>query len=439
MFAGVKESPSDDLPRLVLADWLEENGDEDDQKHAGLIRVQCEMVRRAASIIAPERPEPMHSLLRHVGFVGAMRRYWFGRLLKGDTGFATLERRETRLLKGWPTSGWSVPGLDRGSLGDWSRGFATVSHEGPFRTGEMAALAASPFGPRIEGMCLDVRPGNAAQVSRSVMLGHLSGFSSGSRCGGTEVRALLASPHLARLRGLSGFLSDGDWVKAVADAPQAARLIDLGLGYSRLKVADIRLLARAGLDSLRSLEMGCALMRGEAGADALASAPFLGRLLNLDIGSNNLGPGALAALAAGPRFRCPARLILQGNKLGAEGVRALLSAPGLEDLLVLDLAETGLDDRALVELSASPRLRGLLLLVLDRSPDIGPEGVAALAGSPNLGRLASLHLSRVAIGEDGARALARSTRLRRLQLSVDGWEPSARALGGLRERFVLWE
>lgn len=42
MLKGVLMSPADDLPRLVLADWLEERGQED---RAEFIRVQCEIAR----------------------------------------------------------------------------------------------------------------------------------------------------------------------------------------------------------------------------------------------------------------------------------------------------------------------------------------------------------------------------------------------------------
>jgi uncharacterized protein (TIGR02996 family) len=35
--------PDDDAPRLVLADWLEENGDDADRARAEFVRVQCEL------------------------------------------------------------------------------------------------------------------------------------------------------------------------------------------------------------------------------------------------------------------------------------------------------------------------------------------------------------------------------------------------------------
>jgi uncharacterized protein (TIGR02996 family) len=38
----IAENPGDDRPRLIMADWLEENGE---PEHAELIRVQCELAK----------------------------------------------------------------------------------------------------------------------------------------------------------------------------------------------------------------------------------------------------------------------------------------------------------------------------------------------------------------------------------------------------------
>ena len=44
----IRENPDDDTPRLVLADWLEEHGDEADLRRAELIRVGCRLRSLAA-------------------------------------------------------------------------------------------------------------------------------------------------------------------------------------------------------------------------------------------------------------------------------------------------------------------------------------------------------------------------------------------------------
>src|SRR5262249_12087734 len=41
----IRDDPDDDAPRLVYADWLEEQGDADNLANAELLRVQCRLAR----------------------------------------------------------------------------------------------------------------------------------------------------------------------------------------------------------------------------------------------------------------------------------------------------------------------------------------------------------------------------------------------------------
>lgn len=50
---AIRRAPDDDLPRLVAADYLEENGE---ARHAELIRLQCELAKRATPVCC-ERPK----------------------------------------------------------------------------------------------------------------------------------------------------------------------------------------------------------------------------------------------------------------------------------------------------------------------------------------------------------------------------------------------
>src|SRR5258707_631016 len=45
LIAAAKQHPDEDAPRLVLADWLEEHGDEDDLVRAECIRLDVELAR----------------------------------------------------------------------------------------------------------------------------------------------------------------------------------------------------------------------------------------------------------------------------------------------------------------------------------------------------------------------------------------------------------
>lgn len=58
LLAAVRASPADDLPRLVLADWLEEKGE---AERAEFIRVQCELAKHPEPIYAKEQHDTSES------------------------------------------------------------------------------------------------------------------------------------------------------------------------------------------------------------------------------------------------------------------------------------------------------------------------------------------------------------------------------------------
>src|SRR5437588_9322349 len=53
----IRVHPDDDTPRLILADWLEEFGDEVDLARGELIRVQCALARPGRSPAALRQRE----------------------------------------------------------------------------------------------------------------------------------------------------------------------------------------------------------------------------------------------------------------------------------------------------------------------------------------------------------------------------------------------
>jgi uncharacterized protein (TIGR02996 family) len=441
LFAAVKETPDDDAPRLVLADWLEDNGDEDDRAHAELIRVQCEILARSAQLIDPDRPGPIHALFRMVGYHNNTLPYDFTLLTERDERIVALKQREKELVKPWQEAR-RIAVLPRNRIASWHRGFAALYlKDVTFRSRDMAALAAGPFGPRIDQMALNASPSNVEQIARSEMLAHLAGLEvSGQVFRGPELATLLASPHLHGLRRLDLSLHAGwDKVKPILSAPQASRFTHLYLYGHRLDAAGYGKLAAAELAALLSLHLAGTPQMGAKGMKALAGAAFLGHLQELILTNNGLGAAGMEALAGGPHFRCPARLEVGHNGLRLAGLRALLAAPGLEDVVALELKENDLDDAALAELAASPRLSGLLTLDLRTNPRIGPAGAEALATSPHLARLASLTLGG-SIGEAGARALLNSPHLRRLQLALLGTKGLAeKTVAALRERYQIKE
>src|SRR5439155_17436977 len=60
----IRQHPDDEAPRLILADWLDDYGDETDRGRAELIRVQCALARPGRSP-SPLRLREHELLLRH--------------------------------------------------------------------------------------------------------------------------------------------------------------------------------------------------------------------------------------------------------------------------------------------------------------------------------------------------------------------------------------
>lgn len=92
LLAGVLANPADDVPRLVMADWLDEH---DEPKRAEFIRVQCELARLPAELL-----NACDEACRPPLFEGCPQR--------------ALRRREHRLFSDY----WREPGWGGGLLSE---------------------------------------------------------------------------------------------------------------------------------------------------------------------------------------------------------------------------------------------------------------------------------------------------------------------------------
>src|SRR5262249_15348019 len=106
------------------------------------------------------------------------------------------------------------------------------------------------------------------------------------------------------------------------------------------------------------------------------------------------------------------------NRIGPEGARALAASPHLGGLRSLSLGRNRLADEGFKALAASSRLTALTALdVSEQDRQAAPtlRGLGALLASPLAAPLVRLGLSRNALGDEGARRLARSPGLARLE------------------------
>ncbi|HZY86359.1 MAG TPA: TIGR02996 domain-containing protein [Gemmataceae bacterium] len=288
--ADVIEHPDDDAPRLVYADWLDDHGDAD---RAEFIRLQCEVAKLEQW--DARRPE----------------------LLRRQKGLLRLHARQ------------------------WGEGVVKNLYGAEFRRGfvEIADLPPKVF------------LANADDLFRRFPLRRLK---LGSSFGDPAVRALAASPHLARFT-------------------------ELEIPYSRMTAA---------------------------GLEALVSSPHVRGLKVLEIDFNGIGPQGARAVAESPHLAGLTALTLRSCEIGSAGAEAVAGSPHLAGLEKLDLMVNQIDDAGARALAASPHLVYLAELSLWNNR-VGPAGARALV-SVRRPRLMRLYLSCNPLGYEGALALAQS-------------------------------
>ncbi len=291
---AIAESPDDDTPRLVYADWLE---DHRQPQRAAFIRVQCQLAKLAAD--DPGRAELKK---QQQELLGRHQTAWLAALpkLPGVTWDAVFRRG-------------FVAGVRVEGAGTFLKHAAALFRAAPFWSLEVwkargvGALAASPWLGRLRRLCVRnsrVGPRGAAELARSP---HLAGLSalvlSGTDIEAEGVRALVSSPHLKRLSDLDLAGNDlyDEGPEVVAQAPSLAGLEALDLELNHV---------------------------GDAGAKALARSRHLGRLGLLNLYGNHIGDAGAKALARSTRLSPGLSLTLEMNQVGDAGGRAFLAAAG---------------------------------------------------------------------------------------------------------------
>ena len=364
---AICDNPGDDTPRLVYADFLEENGD---RERAEYVRIQCEMeglpeysVRwrklrereiRLRNKYKKEWAAPLGKGLVAVyfrrGFVDQMTLYPRRFLDEGERYFRTTPIRRVKLV----------------SLG------SVVS---------VAELVASPLLARLRGLDLEggrIHDDEARQLAESPNVAGLS-FLGLARTGvnAAGLRALLASPALPALEhldlGMNHFSIRDAALVELAACEHLRRLRRLDVDFNPITdigaraLADSPHLANLRALGLRALSFGTLDLVAAVtatGIAALAGAKHLAGLRRLDLGGRRLGPEGAEALASGTGMTNLHELYLSAARIGDAGVRAIAASANFADLRALDLAENGITD----------------------------AGAQALLDSPHLGRLEYLHL-----------------------------------------------
>jgi uncharacterized protein (TIGR02996 family) len=365
--------PDENAPRLIYADWLEEQGDQD---LAEFIRVQCELDHLEPSDRRGKRlRERVQSLIRQHGEVwaGPLRQldcYWYLRFKRGFIYSVEVEAQEF------------------------------LDHVPEF-------FARHPL-QVIEFR--RVEPGHLSAIAQCPQLARLRELRFNGGMGPGEGAVLAQSPFLVSLERLdirvSGFGTDG--LKTLASSPHLSRLGHFALVGTSVETAGLEALAASQrLPQLRSLLLSATEI-GDQGVEVLAGGPLLGQLISLSLGRNPFGDAGAAALARSPYLHLE-ELNLSNTRITDAGFHSLAASSGLLGLKVLLIGNQGIgtfSPGAIRYLAESPHL-GALEELHFTSSHLGDEGTQALAG--RLWRhLHSLYLGQCGIGDIGLQALSES-------------------------------
>ena len=391
-----RADPVSDLPRLVLADWLDER---DDPARAEFLRVQCELARPS---LDTERVAELKG--RERALIDANWRAWAGGLHDACCDIIDAERlrqyedvatelrrrrqaaqsdpaptvaRDEPLLSGLPwefTRGLlrltasAMVQLNSAEVRRWSlsdevgwldcvrmflqdEGFHTLARPVRVPRGLKPYLRVDlAMTTNLEDFALVVAA-KAASYGRVTHL-RLSGANSAA------VGEVLLHKELPQLVSLDVGGAGVPVDTLVALAKCAPRLNILRAWRMPLGVAGLAaLLATPWGETLHTLEvMNCDL--GDDAMTALVRSGLLGRLYGpqLNLSMNRVGDAGMATLAGSEDLLRFGELVLRENRVGDAGVEALAASPFAANLRYLDLWRNRLTDRAAAALAASPHL-----------------------------------------------------------------------------------
>jgi uncharacterized protein (TIGR02996 family) len=461
LLAACRSAPADDTPRLVLADWLDDNADaaglpspDDARARAALIRIQVELARPTydtARIVQLRAAEAQLLSAHAARWLGELPQRLDDLRRRKPFGFAAHRPPAVPqvfvldpLAAGKPNNPWrfqrglltvdlySSELLDR-ELGSWfASPLAAWAEEAGVEIGGLAALERLEVVDALRPY-LGVRYalGRSAPPSMHLInppIEHLTP----NRC-----RRLVRCRNFALVRALTLFAPaiTAEVLTALVGANVSA-LLRLSV-KAPIGDAGAGLLAAAPLVNLSALDVsGCAI--GADGLRLLACSAHLQQLVALTAFRNLFGCSGCEALATSPMAGRLNVLEIQNTGIGDRGAAALADSPVLDRLMGpgLNLSMNPIGDDGAKALAACLLLEPFTELVL-RDCRIGDAGAAALAGSPHVANLTYLDLWHNRVGDAGARAFAAAPHLSGVRdLSLRDNLISAAGVDALREKFA---
>lgn len=400
LFRAICANPEDDTPRLVFADWLEEN---DEPTRAEFVRAQVEFARLMDD---GSDSQAVWEFLKEQDYVSRPAAKW--ELI--DTGIARRRALDSRIAELWQEHGlaWRAElpghfGLSGMVWDTFHRGFPGRVLVSDFELLAESAERVKAVAPPVDLVCHGLTTDDAQRLIDAGLLPWVRGLEL-QKAHAAGLRVIGQHPAAAGIRRLVSHAEDGDRIAEVlATSVHWAGLRSLELprtwcnhhsaetlfraahlrGLRRLCMeggnwtADtIRAFVETGFPDLTDLRFIRSRLDDEA-AEVLAQAPSLRAVRHLDLGHNDMtGRGATALLCSRHLGRvaflgldhnravrgldrraladAPAgglrMLHCHGCRLMVSDVRSLVRSPRLHDLWYLDLDDNNLAPGAIREI-----------------------------------------------------------------------------------------
>jgi uncharacterized protein (TIGR02996 family) len=395
LLRACKESPEDDAPRLVLADWLQEHGDESDCARGQFLRLECQALQSPAD--SKTCDEANHLWGQH-------QMTWLGGLKdlgvrRGVRGLLRIDA-ETRQLT--TKKGCELAKSEAYAWVDAIRLRAT-------NVKGLAKLIDGGFFDSLNALNLmqcHIRAAGMKELARSERLATLTHLNLYENWIQTEGVKILAEAPLAvnlRVLDLHRNMIWSSSLAFLARSPHLRHLRELDLGFHDLEDGLRHLAEAPWMDGLESLSLINSKTE-DAGLIPLVQSPRVHNLVRMDLHGNALTDLSLVALAESPHLERLAELVLNANKITGPGVEALAASPLLARLRVLHLGSCGLSLDRLRMLVSSPHWGSLRDLSV-WGANLGDEGARLVAESIH-GVMDYLGLGSCNIGDAGAEVLA---------------------------------
>jgi uncharacterized protein (TIGR02996 family) len=373
--------PDDDTPRLVFADWLEEEGD---GARAEFIRVQVERAR------LPEWDARQVRLrLRERALIEQHEKKWKGEL--PDIEGVTWEEFRRGFVATATFSTFAVLGANASAC--WAAApIEAVSVRWPRR--DESSETILPI-PGLRELSITAQLVDRRDVGRLAGLPLLSTLRAlnirNCNLGGEGFRRLVASPHLGNLTALRvpGNSIGNQAIRALFGAASLTSLAELDLSETG-SFGRTRRSGRYREDPIIEATDLAALARWSG----------MARLRALTLSGNDARRNGLRALLRSPHVTGLKELTLRGNGLDGQAMQEFGAARPELQLDALDLGENLLGDLGPADLALAPCLNELKVLELDRC-EIGLSGARWLVNAPFLGSLRRLNVNNNSFGPEG--------------------------------------